>query len=136
MKHTSLRFLIVGVAIVMITAVALAQQPMQEPMADCKAMMEKQQKMMADVSAMDQKLDALVAEMNRASGSKRVDRMAAVLNELVGQRKAMRDGMMQMHSEMMSHMMQHMQSGMMKGMQEMSGCPMMKKSSEGAAHQH
>jgi len=128
----------------LITVAALAQQPMQMqhpmqqptqqhmqmsmPMADCQAMMQEQQKMMADLSAMDQKLDGLVAEMNRAKGSKKVDSMAAVLNELVAQRKSMRVDMMKMHSDMMSHMMQHMQSGMMSAMQQMSACPMMQKS--------
>jgi hypothetical protein len=52
-------------------------------------------KMMADMKAADEKLDALVAKMNGAKGNAKVDAMAAVVNELVAQRKMMRGQMMQ-----------------------------------------
>jgi hypothetical protein len=113
------------------------QMPMQhgphagqmQPM-DCQAMM---QKMQASSKAMDDRLAALVTDMDKAKGSAKVDRMAAVINEMVTQRKQMRDDMAAMMPQMMNHMMQHMQSGMMSGMQSMANCPMMKASSE-AAH--
>jgi hypothetical protein len=65
--------------------------------------------------------------MNGAAGSKKSDAVAAVVNELVTQRKQMRDDMMAMAPEMMKHMMAHMRMGMMKGMEDaMATCPMMK----------
>jgi TolA-binding protein len=103
---------------------------------DCNAMMQGQDAMKAKMKAMDDQLDKLVADMNAARGSKKVDKMAAVIDELVAQRKQMRDQM----QTMMQHMMQHMQSGMMKGMMDsMSSCPMMNKEAAPAAgleHQH
>ncbi len=107
---------------------------------DCKAMMERQDAMQAKTKAMEEQLDKLVADMNAARGSKKIDKMAAVIDELVAQRKQMRDHMQTMMPMMMQHMMQHMQSGMMKGMMDsMASCPMMKKEAspaEGHEHQH
>lgn len=140
------------VGILLITSAAFAQQsatgshqPMQmmsgqkmQPM-DCEAMMEKMQ---SSSKAMDDRLQPLIDEMNKAKGSARVDRMAAVINELVTQRKQMREQMMAMMPQMMGHMMQHVQSGMMSGMSHsMSDCPMMKTSTPAsqppaAEHKH
>jgi hypothetical protein len=52
-------------------------------------MMEQRQKMMADMQAAQKRLDELVAQMNAATGNAKVDRIAAVLNELVAQHKRM-----------------------------------------------
>jgi len=68
--------------------------------AKCKAMMQKKQQRMQKCKMMDAKLDELVAAMNAATGQQKVDAMAAVLNELVAQRKAMRQMMMEMHDGM------------------------------------
>jgi hypothetical protein len=99
--------------------------------AKCEAMMAKKQEMDAKLDAMDATLDKLVAEMNAAKSSKDVDAlekpMAAVLNELVTQRKATRAMMMEMHHEMMGHMMNHMKMHGGKGAME---CPMMKEGKE------
>ena len=99
-----------------------SQQGQMQPM-DCQAMMDKMQ---ASSKAMDDRLAGLVSDMNKAKGSAKVDRMAAVINEMVTQRKQMRDDMAAMMPQMMNHMTQHMQSGMMSGMQSMADCPMMK----------
>ena len=92
---------------------------------ECQGMMAKKQEMQDKLQAMDATLDKLVAEMNAAKGSKDVDAlekpMAAVLNELVTQRKALRSMMMEMQPAMMAHMMHHMHGT--KGTME---CPMMK----------
>ncbi|MHB0971791.1 MAG: hypothetical protein ACYC7A_21100 [Thermoanaerobaculia bacterium] len=107
------------------------QQPMQMPSGEmkpmnCDAMM---QKMQSSSKVMDDRLQALVDEMNKAKGSSKVDRTAAVINELVSQRKQMRQQMMAMIPQMIEHTTQHMQSGMMHGMSKsMSACPMMKGS--------
>ncbi|MBP1636463.1 MAG: hypothetical protein H6Q10_3037 [Acidobacteria bacterium] len=73
------------------------------------------------MKAMDARLDALVQQMNGATGQAKVDATAAVVNELVTQRKAMREGMEGMQAKMMQHMAQHMQAGGAAAMK----CPMM-----------
>ena len=88
-----------------------------------ESMMAHHKEMMAKMDAMDARLDDLVKKMDAAKGSKKADAVAAVVNELVAQRKQMREHMMTMMPEMMKHMMEHMRMGMMKGMME---CPMMK----------
>jgi hypothetical protein len=96
-------------------------------MPDCAAMMQQRDAMQKHMAEMDAKLQTLVDDMNKAKGSARVDKMAAVINELVAQRAMMQKQMAEMQPKMMQHMMEHMKSGMMKGMADsMSGCPMMK----------
>ena len=90
--------------------------------ARCQAMMADREKMMAEMKAADERLEALVARMNAASGMEKADATATVVNEMVTQRRTMRDGMMKMQSGMMAHMMEHMQAGM----DSMAMCPMMK----------
>ena len=91
------------------------------------SMMAHHKEMMAKMEAMDARVDELVKTMNAATGSKKTNAVAAVINELVAQRKQMREHMMAMHPEMMKHMMGHMRMGMMKGMEDsMATCPMMK----------
>jgi hypothetical protein len=91
-------------------------------MGECKAMMAKHEAMKAEMASMDARLDSLVAAMNAATGSQKVDATAAVITEMATQRKAMRDHMMAMGPQMMQHMM-HM--GRMEGMKPMPDCPMM-----------
>jgi hypothetical protein len=88
-----------------------------------ETMMAHHKEMMAKMEAMDSRLDDLVQKMNAAKGSRKADAVAAVVNELVAQRKQMREHMMAMQPQMMKHMMEHMHAGMMKSMSE---CPMMK----------
>ena len=92
-----------------------------------ESMMAHHKEMMAKMEAADARLDELVKAMNAATGSTKTNAFAAVLNELVAQRKQMREDMMAMQPEMMKHMMAHMEAGMVKGMDEsMAKCPMMK----------
>jgi Ni/Co efflux regulator RcnB len=77
----------------------------------------KHEKMVADMKAMDIRLDEKVAAMNAAKGDQKVEAMAAVINELVSQRKEMRADFSSMHHGMRSPMMGH--AGPMD-------CPMMK----------
>lgn len=108
------------------TATAKAKPPsgMAADMATrCQAMMADQEKMMADMKDADQRLDDLVSKMNAASGGDKADATAAVVNEMVTQRRTMRDGMMKMQHGMMAHMMEHMQAGK----ESMAMCPMMKQ---------
>ena len=74
------------VTAVLSTPVVLAQTPVpgghEQRMAEQKAMMAK-------MAAADQTLADLAARMNAAKGEDKVAAMAAVLNELVAQRKQM-----------------------------------------------
>jgi hypothetical protein len=88
----------------------------------CREMMAHHQEMMEQMTQMDGRLDQLVADMNAAQGQARVDAIAAVVSEMVVQRRTMRDRMMTMHQRMMGHMMEHMG----EGHDSMSACPMMK----------
>jgi hypothetical protein len=103
---------------------------------ECQAMAARKQEMQDKVQAMDASLDKLVAQMNAAAGSKEVDAlekpMAAVLNELVSQRKALRSMMMEMQPQMMAHMAHHMQMHGAKGAMD---CPMMKTGTPPAAEE-
>jgi hypothetical protein len=102
------------------------QAMMDEKMTE-ESMMAHHKEMMSKMEAMDARLDELVKKMNAATGSKKPDAVAAVINELVAQRKRMREQMIAMQPEMMRHMMAHMRMGIMKGMEDsMAKCPMMK----------
>ena len=93
--------------------------------AECQAMMAKKQAMEDKLQAEDAALDKLVATMNAAKPEVDMEKaMAAVINELVAQRKASRAMMMEMQPAMMAHMMHHMHMQGAKGAME---CPMMKK---------
>jgi hypothetical protein len=91
--------------------------------AKCQAMMAEREKMMTAMKAADQRLDDLVAKMNTASGMEKMAATAAVVTEMVTERRTMRDGMMKMQEGMMSHLMEHMQAGTAS----MAMCPMMKQ---------
>jgi hypothetical protein len=92
--------------------------------AECQAMMARKQEMQDKLQAMDATLDKLVAEMNAAKPEVGLEKpMAAVINELVAQRKASRAMMMEMQPAMMAHMLHHMHMHGTKGAME---CPMMK----------
>lgn len=122
---------------VLLAPALFAQMPAGEKPAmkhDCAAMMQQHEAMQKHMAEMDAKLQTLVDEMNKAKGSAKVDKTAAVVSELVAQRSMMQKQMMEMHPKMMDHMKEHMQSGMMKGMADsMSGCPMMKGSEKAPA---
>ncbi len=70
-----------------------------------------EQKMEAQMKAQDAELEKLVAQMNSATGEKKVDAVAAVVNKLVEDRKMMHAKMGAMHKNMHGRMMKH---GMME----------------------
>lgn len=106
------------------TAKAKPQAGMAAVMpARCQAMMADHEKMMTEMKAADGRLDDLVAKMNAAPDTEKAPATAAVVSEIVAQRRTMRDGMMQMEHGMMGHMMDHMQAGK----DAMAACPMMKQ---------
>jgi hypothetical protein len=71
------------------------------------------EKMQADTKAMDDELDGLVATMNLATGSDKMDAMAAVITKMAQQRRTMDQKMAAMQKSMMQGMRGH---GMMGGM--------------------
>ena len=58
-----------------------------------REMMPKHAKMMEEQKAQDAEIDKLVAEMNTATGEKRIDATVAVLKTLIEQRKTMHEKM-------------------------------------------
>jgi hypothetical protein len=106
---------------------AAGQMSEQQMMERCKQAMAQHEQMMSRMKAADAALDELVSRMNAASGDEKVEAMAAVVNEIVTQRRAMHSHMMQMHEHMMSHMTEHMHMGDMQAMRRsMQACPMMR----------
>ena len=92
--------------------------------AECQTLMAKRQEMQEKLKTMDADLDKLVAVMNAAKPEVDMEKaMAAVINELVAQRKAMRSMAMEMQPAMMAHMLHHMH---LHGTQGAMECPMMK----------
>ena len=68
----------------------------REPQSAETTMMGGNPSMMAAMDSLDHRLDSLVERMTRAGGNQKVAAMAAVINELVAQRKLMRSHMRQM----------------------------------------
>jgi hypothetical protein len=98
---------LLSAAVVAGTAIAATQHDHDAaasaaPSAQATAM--DHQKMMAEMQASQAKLDALVAQMNAATGPEKVDRIAAVVNEMAA-----------MHKHMSTMMIGMMQRGMMQG---------------------
>jgi len=100
-----MRMLIFGgiAALALAAGVAGSQETAAKP--DMHAMMAGQHQMMMSMQASDKKIDDLIAQLNAAKGNDRIDKLVAVVNELVAERKQMMT-MMSMHGGMMDHMMQ------------------------------
>lgn len=109
-----------------------SKEKSKSEMAGCEAMMQQHEAMQKQMAGMDVKLQSLVDDMNRADASAKIDKMAAVITELVSQRSMMQKQMAEMQPEMMHHMMEHMQGGK----DSMADCPMMKESKAATQHQH
>jgi len=80
------------------------------PMSGCQ--MKKHDEMMTRMKDMNSRLEAKVAAMDAATGDQKVEAMAAVIKEMVSQRKEMQEHMMKMHDMKKGHMMEHMKPGM------------------------
>ena len=100
------RTLLCGLAVVLLASAAHAQVTQPDPetgVGQVTPEARSPRELMASLSAettrelaaMDARLDALVAAMERARGPAKVDAVAAVVVELVAQRKAMRDLVLQ-----------------------------------------
>ena len=71
----------IGILVLLVLTASLV--PAQTP---AKPMNEDDCQMMKTSSEMDKKLQTLLDDMNKAQGQAKVDKMAAVINELVAQR--------------------------------------------------
>ena len=130
-RHRRMWLTFTVVAIVLATGVILGQVPTaggHHPNAtelsagQAVAPGPERQHMMQSMTAADQRLSELVAKMNAATGDKKVEAMAAVVTELVAQRKQMQE-QMRMQGSMMDQMMSRMATmhgpgGMMKSTSE------------------
>ena len=106
MRHFKRYLTAVAAAVALTAAAGYAQNSAQHehanppqtqgPAMDHQAMMA----MMANMQAEQQKLDDLVAQMNAAKGPDKVDRIAAVVNEMAAMHKRMSSMMMSMHGGM------------------------------------
>lgn len=85
-----------GLATLALTSSMLAAQQPGAATPDRQPGMASNQMSMMMMDSLNHRLDSLVARMNQASGNQKVQAMAAVINELVAQRKAMQDRMHQM----------------------------------------
>ncbi len=95
---------------------------------DCEALSRK---MASSWEAMDGRLALLVSEMNEATPSEKVDRMASVINELVLQRRQMRDETAALMPQLVGHVLQHIQVGIISGIaRSMAACAVMRGGSE------
>jgi hypothetical protein len=74
--------------------------------------------MMAEMKAMDARLDEKLTAMNASQGNAKIDAMAAVITEMVNQRKIMQQKMMMGQYAMMGQMSAH------HSMRRMAECPM------------
>ena len=93
-------------------------------MSRCREMMAQQQAMTERKKQMNEKLDALVRDMNRARSKDKVEKAAAVINEMVAQRQVSDQMMTMMQQRMMMQAMDHTQNG------ASTECPMMKQMQE------
>jgi hypothetical protein len=60
---------------------------------------EMQKKMEAKMKAADAEVNALLDQMNTATGDKKIDAMAALLNKMLQERKGMQEKMAAMHAK-------------------------------------
>ncbi|OIQ03162.1 MAG: hypothetical protein AUK55_00340 [Syntrophobacteraceae bacterium CG2_30_61_12] len=74
--------------------------------------MKERDEMMSRMQEMDARLDAKIALMDAAKGDQKVEAMAAVLKEMVSQRKEMQEQMMKTHGMGKGRMMENMKPGM------------------------
>ena len=83
---------------------ATADQATGSDRVPMQSMMAEHQKMMADMLAEQKRLDDLLSAMNAAKGTDKIDRIAAVVNEIAAAHKQMLTRMSSMHDQMMHGM--------------------------------
>jgi hypothetical protein len=93
----------------------------------CRRVMAMRDQMMSEMKGMDASVDQKLAAMNAAKGNAKVEAAAAVINEVVSQRKQIMASMKSMQDQMIAHMSGHLaRSGSSAMRQSMAQCPLMK----------
>lgn len=69
--------------------------------AQCKTMMDMQRNLQAEIKNNDAQLDKLVAAMNKATGTQKIDDLAAVVTKVVSQREETQRQILAIQSRMM-----------------------------------
>jgi hypothetical protein len=84
-----------------ITAAAMSSTALlaEEAKPDCSCMADMHKKMEAKMKADDAEISALVDEMNASTGEKKTAAMAAIINKLVLEKKAMQEKMAAMNTK-------------------------------------
>jgi hypothetical protein len=82
-----------ALALILSASAAAAQQP---EMRSREQIQGPRRAMMMTMDSLNRRLDSLVSRMNSSSGNQKITAMAAVINELVAQRKAMQSHMHEM----------------------------------------
>ena len=90
------RVFVVFAALMLSATIVAAQQPGTVSPTRRGEMSGRNQMSMVMMDSLNQRLDSLVQRMNRISGNQKVQAMAAVINEMVAQRKSMQERMHQM----------------------------------------
>lgn len=91
---------LIGAFAVGISLSAMQTAPKSEPTSTSRPMMNGQTSRMAAMHDNSKKLEELVQQLNAAKGEDRIDRLVAVVNELVAEQGRMHE-MMAMHGGMM-----------------------------------
>lgn len=111
-------------------AFAAAQMPPRPVAAPhCAAAMQSCDAMLKQLAEMDAKLQGLVDVMNAATGPAKVDRMAAVINELVAQRTVMARQLIDLQLVTVRHMSEHLEIG-----ESIDDCPIIKEGETAPPH--
>jgi hypothetical protein len=117
---TAARFLATSTFLCMASAAAVFAQPQETPTPGmppaCQEMMNARQEFMKKRADMDKDLQDKQRAMNAASGQKKIDAMAALLNDLVAQHLEAHDYMQRMRDHMMKGGCPGMMGGMRHGM--------------------
>lgn len=95
--------------------------------ARCQAMRADREKKMAEMTASDARLDALVAAMNAAPAADKANATAAVVTEMVAQRRSMRTSLDRMQHGAIGHMMEHLHGDKAR----MEHCPLIRAMGDG-----
>jgi TolA-binding protein len=85
--------------------------PAKPTAVSCQQLMQRHEQTMSDLEQMDAKLYGLVEKMNAAKGEARIDAAAAVINELMRQRRQVHERMTADAAMMSAYAMQHMSQG-------------------------
>jgi hypothetical protein len=117
MNLTARHAIFVPILSIAAAAALCSAQPVQSPApAACQQLMQEHQQFMQKIQERDEDLQNNLQQMNAATGQKKIDAMAALLNDLVSQRLQMHLHMQTMRDQMAAGGCRGMMGGMRPGM--------------------